>query len=382
LGSDTGEAFFDAITSKDPNVQAAIRKQNGGTLPQGVGQSVGGTCWKCPAGYKRMDGSSAVYGDHACGSLTIVWKSAPYTHPGIFGLDGGEEVALALVKDGKLINQFADAEVPKLAATSAEARKKVWDEIARTPQTSGPLLLAVLTRIKAAATDPAHASAAEKRLAASFSNAVVSFRTYLANEALGAYHAWYDVTQAQKSANAGKTANTRPVSLGSIVGGDVDLTVPPNYAQVTREAIAGSVAGGLVGAGIAGYLTGATPVALKAIFTWITPRFYEDGQLLLMPATGVGAGFGMASFIGPQVIIAAAIELIVNVLQMAVEAKEAGPKLQANLLSAQQPYDLARLMKTADGSDEISSYWITTTSGTSRGPNNLAAFAAAGAAGR
>ncbi len=198
LGSDTADTFFDAITSKDLNVQAAIRKQNRGTLPPGTGQSVGGTCWKCPAGYKRMDGSSAVYGGQACGSMTIVWKSAPYAQPGLFGLDGGEEVALALVKDGALINQFADAAVPRLATTSADARKKVWDEIARTPQTSGPLLLAVLIRIKAAATDPAHASPAELRLAASFSNAVVGFRTYLANEALGAYHAWYDVTHPPK----------------------------------------------------------------------------------------------------------------------------------------------------------------------------------------
>ncbi len=59
---------------------------------------------------------------------------------------------------------------------------------------------------------------------------------------------------------------------------------------------------------------------------------------------------------------------------MAIEAKEAGPKPQANLLSAQQPYDLARLMRTADGADEITSYWITATSGTNRGPRNLAAF--------
>ncbi len=373
LGSDTGDAFFDAITSKDPNVQAAIRKQTGGTLPQGIGQSVGGTCWKCPAGYKRMDGSAAVYGPQACGSLTIVWKSAPYTQPGLFGLDGGEEVALALVKDGTLINQFADAAVPRLAATSADARKKVWDEIARTPQTSGPLLLAVLTRIKAAATDPAHASPAEKRLAASFSNAVVSFRTYLANEALGAYHAWYDVTHPK--------VNTR-VSLGTIVGGDIDTRVPPDYAQVTRNAITGSVTTvGATGAGIAGYLAITTETIMKGIFSRTTIAglnlLESSGTETITIAT---AGFGgSAASIGPQVVFAAAIELIVNVLQMAVEAKEAGPKLQANLLSAQQPYDLARLMRTTDGADEISSYWITATSGTNRAPRDLAAFAAASA---
>ena len=381
LGSDTGDTFFDAITSKDPRVQAAIRRQNGGTLPQGIGQSVGGTCWKCPAGYKRMDGSTPVYGGQACGSLTIVWKSAPYAQPGLFGLDGGEEVALALVKDGKLINQFADAAVPRLAATSAEARKKVWDEIARTPQTSGPLLLAVLTRIKAAATDPAHASPAEKRLAASFSNSVVSFRTYLANEALGAYHAWYDVTQAQKGANAGKTANTRPVSLGTIVGGDVDLTVPPDYAQVTRNAITGSVTVGAAGVGLAGYAVMMTDTVMSEIFpTFITQtanRLVGEGTVLGI-AGGTAAG-STAAAIGPQVIVSAAIELIVQVLQMAIEAKEAGPKLQANLLSAQQPYDLARLMKTADGSEEITSYWTTAMSGTSRPPRNLPAFAAASA---
>jgi hypothetical protein len=372
LGSDTGDTFFDAITSKDLNVQASIRKQNGGILPQGIGQSVGGTCWKCPAGYKRMDGSSAVYGDQACGSLTIVWKSAPYAQPGIFGLDGGEEVALALVRDGTLINQFADAAVPKLAATSADARKKVWDEIARTPQTSGPLLLAVLVRIKAAATDPAHATPAELRLAASFSNAVVSFRTYLANEALGAYHAWYDVTHPPKK------SGSAPVSLNTIVGGDVDTRVPPDYAQITRDAISGSVTVGAAGAGIAGYMTITTETVMKGIFSRVT----ETGLNLLEGSgtetvTIATAGFGgSAASIGPQVIFAAAIELIVNVLQMAVEAKEAGPKLQANLLSAQQPYDLARLMRTGDGADEITSYWITATGGSSRGPRNLAAFSA------
>jgi len=371
LGSDTGDTFFDAITSREPNVQAAIRKQNGGTLPQGLGQSAGGTCWKCPAGYKRMDGSTAVYGDQACGSTTIVWKSVPYAHPGLFGLDGGEEVALALVKDGTLINQFADAAVPRLAATSAEARKKVWDEIARTPQTSGPLLLAVLIRIKATATDPAHASAAEKRLAASFSNAVVSFRTYLANEALGAYHAWYDVTHPPKAANM----------LSTVVGGDIDYRVPPDYAQVTRDAISGSVTVGLAGAGIAGTLTGATGDIVIKAFSWVRPGLWSSWGETLSPATTfVGAGAGAAASIGPQIIIAAAIEIIVQALQAVIEAKEAGPKLQANLLSAQQPYDLARLMKTGDGADEIASYWTTAVSGTSRAPNNLAAFAAASAA--
>jgi hypothetical protein len=384
LGSNTGETFFDAITSKDPNVQAAIRKQNGGTLPQGIGQSVGGTCWKCPAGYKRMDGSSPVYGAQACGSLTMVWKSAPYAHPGLFGLDGGEEVALALVKDGALINQLADAAVPKLAATSAEARKKVWDEIARTPQTSGPLLLAVLIRIKASATDPAHASAAEKRLAASFSNAVVSFRTYLAKEALGAYHAWYDVTQAQKSANKGGASKTG-ASLATTVGGDVDLTVPPDYAQVTRDALAASVHVGAAGAGIAGFLAMTTENVTQAIFPSVIAfkDLLAGGATVSSITAGAGAGSLIAS-VGPQIAIAVAIELIVQVFQLAVEAKEAGPKLQANLLSAQQPYDLARLMRTADGGDEITSYWTTATSGTNRAPNNLGAFSAAvaSAAGR
>jgi len=93
---------------------------------------------------------------------------------------------------------------------------------------------------------------------------------------------------------------------------------------------------------------------------------------------GVGAS-NAAAYIGPQIIIAAAIEIIIEALQAVIEAKEAGPKLQANLLSAQQPYDLARLMKTGAGSDEILSYWITATSGTSRAPKNLAAFAAAAA---
>lgn len=374
LGSDKAETFFDTITSKDPNVQAAIRRQSGGTLPQGIGQSAGGTCWTCPAGFKRMDGSAPVYGAQACGSLTMVWKSAPYSHPGLFGLDGGEEVALALVKDGALINLFADGAVPKLAPTSAEARKKVWEEIARSPQTSGPLLLAVLVRIKAAATDPANASPAEKRLAASFSKAVVSFRTYLANEAIGAYEMWYVLAHPK--------VETNRVSLGIVVGSDVDTAVPPDFVEITRNAINGGIAGGVaagVGTGIAGYLGFTSEAVMKAIFsqgTTMGANLLAGGSTPGVAIFGAGMGSTAAS-VGPQIIITAAVQLIIQVLQMHIQAMEAGPKLQANLLSAQQPYDLARLMKTSDGATEISSYWTTATSGTSRGPANLAAFAAA-----
>src|SRR5262249_47380706 len=148
--------------------------------------------------------------------------------------------------------------------------------------------------------------------------------------ALGAYHAWYDVTHPPKAPNM----------LATVVGGDIDYRVPPDYAQVTRNAISGSVTVGLAGIGIEGTMTGATHDIGVGCFSWSTARFYSlTGERLIHNSVGVGAGAGtVAANIGPQIIIAAAIEIIIEALQAVIEAKEAGPKLQANLLSAQQPY--------------------------------------------
>jgi hypothetical protein len=197
----------------------------------------GGTCWKCPTGTKRYI-YKPINGAQACESPGIDWQSATYKQPGLFGLQGAEEVALALVKDGIVINQMADAVAAEKQKPAAEVRRAIWQEIATDPRSSDALRVAVLSRLAAASKNPAQATSDEVRLIKGTQDEIRKFRVFMAQDALNAYDAW-KAGEATRSAYYKTSALEQLVNVGE---------VPPDFEQITADTIcSGLAAGGAVG---------------------------------------------------------------------------------------------------------------------------------------
>src|SRR5262249_10525841 len=103
----------------------------------------GGTCWSCPAGYKRT--LDSVKSPTACMPGTIDWFTAPYPQPGLFGLPGGEAAALEALRERQMIEDAFAEVATGLGKPLAEVRKKGWSEIAKAPENSSVLRAVVLS---------------------------------------------------------------------------------------------------------------------------------------------------------------------------------------------------------------------------------------------
>lgn len=374
--------IFDLASSKNSNVMTRIRTQVGSNpMPEGIGKSNGGTCWSCPAGSTRS--TTAVWGKDACALGVIDWQPAPYGQPGLFGLDGAEEVALALIQERKLIDSIADSMVPTIATTSAKARQLVWEEIAAEPHNSSALNLAALARVQAAVAKPAQATEAERRLAASFVTAVRDFRVFMAQNALDAYDAWKVAEEYWKS----QTRSKNPTNMSALYDYG---TVPPDFAEIT----AGSILGGLatrVGLSTAWTIAGMQPSVVNAIFPFrkaaresaskaaqkasgkLAEKIGEQIAKKTATETALAAGKTVGKVgaqiladlgsIGPQVIVTVAVELLAIAIEDQIDIQNARPILLTNLASAKQPVDLARLLKTEEGSSEVENFWVTAMGG-------------------
>ena len=117
-------------------MQSRIRKQIADTGKQvKLDYSAGGTCWTCHPGFDRD--IYHVAGDAACHTRSIKWQPAPYAQPGLFGLDGANQVARALLADRREIEKLIAAAFEDTKAdtkvTLAEVRKEAYEDIMRAP---------------------------------------------------------------------------------------------------------------------------------------------------------------------------------------------------------------------------------------------------------
>jgi hypothetical protein len=366
--------IYSPFSSKNADVASRIRAQAGGALPEGVRSSDGGTCWSCPPGDARS--LSMIWASDACDPGLIDWRPASYPEPGLFGLDGGEETALALVRDRKLIDEIAASLVPELAPTADEARRKVWAGIAAKPQNSAVLKLAVLARVEAALADPGHATDAERRLAASFAAAVTKFDVFVAQNALDAYDAWKKASDFRKKNQAGSL--TTLFDYG---------TPPPDFQKIA----AATVMEGLGAAG-AGDAAVAFMFVSKKVSRGIFPyrkfsrakqgaKASEDVIEAAKDARRAASGAmdavdfaGLSASIGPEIIVTFAVEMIALSAQQVADIQTARPKLEAALSAAKKTADLGAMLKNDDSG--LEGYWSSAT-GAAAPPANPGAFAAA-----
>lgn len=200
----------------------------------------GGTCWSCPpGGYRSWE---AIWSPRACMAASTNWIMPAYEQPGLFGLDGATEVVLKLLKDKKEINTIAEsmAKNKELGMTKAEVLKDTWLTIHEEPAGSGPLLLAVYARLQEAALHPARGLEAEKRLLASFENAVKDYRVFHAEEALRAFRFW-QAGAAYRYTHPDLLANPRSVAamiFWASIGLPGPPDGPPDFSALTYEYLA------------------------------------------------------------------------------------------------------------------------------------------------
>jgi hypothetical protein len=358
--------MFDLVNSKHPKVQTLIRAQ-GGSVPANLGSGGGGTCWSCPAGYRRT--LAAAWSPDACESIGTDWRPATYTQPGLFGLDGAEDVVKEIVTQRpELIIEIAKDIAPGLKMKAADVIRDTWADIANHPEESGVLKVAVFSRLQAAAAEPAKASAAEKRLVASFAEAMMRFRTFLAQEALNAGSAWQQVKLLKKAQN-------RSVMQGQASALFTDL---PDFENITATAVLGGLATG----------TGLSALAVTGIMTQLTDKMiFPYRRAVKKGATTVGpkvakevaevaakagakaatkaaseATVTLVKFAlsgGAAILIEVVSELVVIAVDKGLQEANLIPTLKAKLATAQQKVDVARLLATSAGSSELDAQWAT-----------------------
>jgi hypothetical protein len=333
----------------------------------------GGTCWSCPAGYKR--GLVSVKSPTACVAGTIDWFTAPYPHPGLFGLPGGEASALEALRERQMIEDAFAEVATGLGKPLAEVRKKGWSEIAKEPENSSVLRAVVLSRLVEALQGKAPMTPALQQLAASFAEHVRQYRTYVAKDALAAYDAWKAADEYWRLRAA---KNPQSMTMMADFG-----TVPPDFQEIvgTGNAV-GLAAGGAFGT--MATMSLAQPGVKKAIFPYVKSKAARLDRARNLKAmnkigseviktterTAPKAGFELggdlvAGFMaaGPQIIIMIAIEIISKGVEQFEEIRNARPKLETAVATAGQPVDLRRMLASDEGIDDVMAMWSMAVSG-------------------
>lgn len=390
--------IFDLVNAKHNKVQALIKAQFKAAkkkIPAKLGAKNGGTCWSCPAGYRRT--VRAVWDNVACESNGIKWQQPTYNQPGLFGLEGATDVVRELIAQRTLIEDFADGIAGELKKTEDESRRDVWQEISKTPSQSGVLKLAVFARLQAAAMNSGAVSAAERKLLSSFEQAVVHYQTFLAEQALQAYQAWDGADK--KKTEAYSTVMVAGVGVASVATGfgasaglyamgaealRNELWPLPDFTDITlRSVIEDEIKGQAVGLIYTKALLSkpvlrklfpsdaAAKVAKKAL-TEATEAYEKKlGKFIMQKlskkiankAAAKGAGVTAKAVAkafasaGPQILAEVAIDTVIAYLEMQIDRANAEPRLKANVAEAKRSFKVKRLLATVKGSNEVSSQW-------------------------
>lgn len=360
----------------------------------------GGSCWTCPDGFSRT--ASPVNGDKACRNASMLWKSTPFPEPGLFTLDGAADVLYevvrtnpALVRDA--LNAAAATVAKQSGVSVVQARSTLAKEMVQAPGTSVVAQGLVLTRLIAAASEPARASSGERRLIAAFAAHIQAKRTHIARDRLAAYDNWAasdDYWRARRNLTKGLAGTvsygTVPPSfdkLGmvSTIGISTASTSLSMGIEVTTEALKFakaasrlSIIGDLLGATLslsgAGWSSNTSP-ELVAISVSRSVAEIAVGQALgalltamaqvpaapIVSVTAVASTAGMPAAVlsttGPALMVAAQAMMLGIAIDQFVQIQEARPKLVNAVTFGQTAPDLRRMLQTQAGVGEIQTLW-------------------------
>lgn len=389
------DTFLDLISSKEPIVRQRIEKQIVETGKRvSYGNSAGGTCWTCPPGYIRD--IYHVAGNAACKTSSIKWQPAPYTQPGLFGLAGANEVARAVISDGRELETLIAALAKDTNTPLEVTRKNVYDEIAHAPQASAILSIAVYKRIVATVQNPAQATPDEKRLVASFAEAIRLYRIFVAQNALDMYDQWSEalMRQAADAAQKAGPSSIEQQRLNQLAfkGGEV----PPEFKEIAVELTAANV---LAPMAMQSFLIASKtmPTLRNAIFpsarksSAIANQLGKASQEAVERMTGAAVKnlsekvaskaaskvlnqiLGASMKAGPQIVIGIMIESMTAVIEFYATVVEARPKLVADLAGAKQPVDMLRELNADE--NWLFSQWAMVLGSGEWAPDNQSTFA-------
>jgi len=386
--------IFDFVNAKHPKVKALYTQQFNKSPPTTLGKKGGGTCWSCPAGYRRT--ILAVWDKAACESNGINWKPPEYTQPGLFGLDGAAAVARQEVASRILIEEISDGLAAKLKKDVTTMRREVWAEIATKPDNSAVLKLAVLARLQAAAATSGMGTVADRKLLRSFETSVVHYKTFLAQQSLDAYRAW-DAADRKKS-ELFSAVVVAGVVVGAVTTGGAasalygmgaeslknELWPLPDFTDITlRSVIEDEIQGNAIELIYTKALLSKTvlrqifpkdaaiKVAKKTLLEGTEAFEKKLGKFVMQKiskkiankamAKGAGVTAKMVAkafaSAGPQIVAEVAIDTVVAYIEMQIERANAEPRLKANVAEAKRPFQVGRLLATVEGSNEVSAQW-------------------------
>ncbi|MEK9765571.1 MAG: tectonin domain-containing protein, partial [Thalassolituus sp.] len=272
------------------------------------------------------------------------------------------------------------------------------------------------SRIELAATSPSKATAAEKELLKSYAEAVVHFRTYLADQSLQAYRAW-DVADRKKNevystvmiagigvAATATTFGTTAALYG--MGAEAirnELWPVPDFSELTLQSvIEDQLKGEAIGfvytkvllsdavlkkffpksADLRAIRKTMTEAVEKAQTTMAKYALQKVSTEAATKAASAGAKVTSQAVLkaisaaGPQILADLAIETVIAWIELQIERANAEPRLNAMLADAKRPFDVKRLLATTSGVAEVEGQWTTVIAATTS-PTDKAALKAA-----
>ncbi|MBO6579643.1 MAG: hypothetical protein JJ871_00095 [Thalassospira sp.] len=306
----------------------------------------GGTCWTCPEASVRS--IFGIKSNEACEYTTMRWESAKRTPNGLFGLPGGHEIAAEVIAERKRVDAASEKFITesKMNKSDAEAyRTAVWKQIHDAPETSPELKGAVYDYIfdviqRGAKTKP------ERDMVSYITAYVQDTRKLSASEMKLVMESWQKGLQAKKASRP--TVSTNVYDTG---------VAPPDL----RSAISSIMhIGPAAGLGLL-YIGGSAAEALSPAFQQMAGRIALQilpyrAKEIFQGVTISSSGFAGAA-IGPLVILSVSSVLASIATDIALEQNKQEAIVNDALAVAQRPINLARLLKTDDGRNEVATNW-------------------------
>ncbi len=343
----------------------------------------GGTCWTCPAQYDRS--LSSVKSNDACQSKQMIWNVPLRVMPGLFGIDGVEDIAAWYVAEQTEINQAIERFAERTDGNLELSRKEEWDLINTAPWNS-PILSGLILKSIAEALpkSTSQRTAAERAAIKSLEEWIQKNRLFVATQAKQAY----ENGLAAEKIKLSKTTTQLQQMMSTVVS-------PPDYERLI-------MAGMQAYSGFGMYFSGwISQYGQVAIFDGIAPfrkhdlvakvkdavddvvddalniaddlvddaakPFFKKAGAKLAKVFAVKgkltpAGFASASS-GPMMIIGAAIMIAEAEIDKFIQLEKLEITIKNRLRDALYPVDLVKMLEHENGKDEFMFHWGALTSG-------------------
>ncbi|MBX2832897.1 MAG: hypothetical protein KTR23_17365 [Rhodospirillales bacterium] len=304
-----------------------------------------GTCWSCPEASVRS--AFDVRSDQACEYTNMRWNAATRTPNGLFALPGAHEIVAEVITERSRIDGAIEKFVTDTKMNTREAKKYragVWNQIREEPEASPELKGAVYDHLyevikRGAQTKP------ERDMVNYLTAYVQDSRKLSASEMSNVWESW----------QRGREAWRR--SRGNNLAAAYDTGVkPPDLRTAVQQVMhlgpAAGVTLAFLGSAVAESTSSAFAQLVSKFALQILPYRAKDVAGVATSTAGVA---GVAA--GPLIILTTASVVASFATDIALEQNKQESIVNDALAVAQRPVDIARLLKTDDGRNEVAGNW-------------------------